>query len=86
MTDKKTLKRSVKAVWEKVKAARAERAKLYSPADIAISADQLVQLADELRDLGQQLSALNAMPPDAIPAAKSKPKRSRKPKTKADDR
>ena len=73
MTDKKTLKRSVKAVWEKVKAARADRAKLYSPADVATSADQLVQLADELRDLAKQLSALSAMPPDAIPGASSKP-------------
>lgn len=83
MTDKKILKRSVKAVWEKVKAARADRAKLYSPADIAISADQLVELADELSDLAKQLSALNAMPPDAIPTASSKPKRVRKSKDKA---
>jgi hypothetical protein len=82
MTDKKTLKRSVKAVWEKVKAARADRAKLYSPTEIAISADQLVQLADELRDLAKQLSALNAMPPGAIPAAGGKPRGARKRKTK----
>lgn len=78
MTNKKALKRSVKAVWDKVKAARAERAKLYGPTDIAISADQLVALGDELRGLATQLSALNAMPPDAIPPASGKPKRARK--------
>lgn len=83
MTDKKTLKRSVKVVWEKVKAARADRAKLYSPTDIAISADRLVELANELRDLAKQLSALNAMPPDAMPPASSKPKRARKSKAEA---
>ena len=80
--DKKTLKRSVKAVWEQLKAVGADRAKLYGPTDIAMSADQLVQLADELRDLAKQLSALNAMPPDAIPATSGKPKRARKRKSK----
>lgn len=81
MTEKKTLKRSVKAVWEKVKAVRTDRAKLYGPSDIVASADQLVRHADELRDLAKQLSLLNAMPPDAMPAA-SKPRRARKIKSK----
>lgn len=80
MTEKKILKRSVKAVWEKVKAVRTDRAKLYGPSDIVASADQLVRLADELRDLAKQLSLLNAMPPDAIPVA-SKPRRARKSKS-----
>ena len=47
------------------------------------AAAQLVQLADELRDLAKQLSALSAMPPDAIPGASSKPKRVRKSEDKA---
>lgn len=81
MTEKKTLKRSVKAVWEKVKAVRTDRAKLYGPSDIVASADELVRHANELRDLAKQLSSLNAMPPDAIPAA-SKPRRARKSRSK----
>ncbi len=78
MTEKKILKKSTKAVWQRLKALRADRAKLYSPSEINASADQLNQLADELRDLARKLSALNAMPPDAIPPASSKTPRARK--------
>ena len=81
MTDKKTYKRSVKAVWDKVKAVRADRAKLYSPTDIATSADHLADLAEELRGLARQRSALNAMPPEALSATHSPSKRKRKNKT-----
>lgn len=81
MTEKKILKKSIKAVWERLKALRADRAKLYNPSEITASADQLNRLADELRDLARKLSALNAMPPDAIPPASTKIPRARKRKS-----
>lgn len=71
MSEKKETKREVKAVWDRVKRLRAERAKVYAPAEIEASADQLIRSAEQLRDLAKQLSALNAMPPlaDASSAA-----------------
>ena len=81
MTEKKTLKRSVKAVWDHVKRLRAERAKLYAPADLETSADDLERRATQLRDLAKQLSVLNAMPPDAIPATPPK-RKTKKPTAK----
>lgn len=82
MTEKKILKRSVKAVWKKLEGLRADRAKLYGPNDIAASADLLVLHAEELRDLAKQLSALSAMP-SAEPDPNAKPKRARKRKSEA---
>jgi len=73
MSEKKTLKRAVKATWDGVKLLRQERGKLYAPEEIASSADQLVQRAGELKDLAAQLSALSAMP--ATEAAPAKRKR-----------
>jgi hypothetical protein len=64
MSAKKTVKRAVKAVWDEVKALRAERGKLYTPADITAAADQLAEKAAALKDLSKQLSALSAMPAD----------------------
>jgi hypothetical protein len=74
MSEKKSLKRAVKAVWDQVKSVRAERAKLYSAADVTESADQLAHQVEELRALATQLSALNPMPP----GEPSRPKRKRK--------
>ena len=80
MSEKKTLKRSVKAVWDEIKGLRSERAKLYAPSDILASADTLTERANELRRLANQLSTLSAMPvADAKPSvAKSATKRERK--------
>jgi hypothetical protein len=78
MSEKKIIKRSVKAVWKKVDRLRADRAKLYGPSDIAASADLLVLHAGALRDLAKQLSSLNAMPPDAVPETSAASKRPRK--------
>lgn len=74
MSEKKTLKRAVKATWDSVKVLRQERGKLYTPEAIATSADQLAQRAEELKTLAAQLSALSAMPA----AESSTPKRKRK--------
>lgn len=63
MSDKKAIKRSIRAVWDKVKLLRSERSKLYTPADINASAEALASAAAELQDLAKQLSLLRAMPP-----------------------
>ncbi len=74
MSEKKDLKRAVKAVWDEVKTLRSDSGKHYEPADIAASADELARHAKELRQLSQRLSALSAMPPGAKPAkTKKKP-------------
>lgn len=86
MSEKKALKRDVKAVWDRVKRLRADRGKSYAPADIEAAAEKLEAGALQLRELGKKLSALNAMPPEARPAkppkaakkAAAKPKRAKK--------
>lgn len=72
MSEKKALKREVKAVWDRVKRLRAEYGKSRAPEEIEASADQLDRGVQQLRALAKQLSALNAMPPDARPAQKGK--------------
>jgi len=78
MSEKKILKRSVKAVWDGVKQLRQERSKLYAPADIDGAADQLARHAEVLKQLGRELSALNAMPADDLERSPSKGKGERK--------
>jgi len=80
MSEKKILKREVKAVWDAVKELRAERGKSYAPADVQDAAGQLAAHAEKLADLSGKLSALNAMPPDALPPS-TQPK-ARRSKTK----
>lgn len=82
MSEKKILKRDVKAVWARVKRLRADHAKNYAPERIEAAADQLDQTAQKLRTLAKQLSALSAMPPDARPVRKEK--RAVKPTTSED--
>jgi hypothetical protein len=86
MSDKKALKRSIRAVWDKVKLLRSERSKLYTPADINASADVLAASAAELRDLSERLSSLRAMPPvePQTPPTQRKPKRRAPPPTDAE--
>lgn len=79
MSEKKTLKRAVKAVWDQVKLVRTERSKLYAAADVVESADQLAHQVEELRTLAKQLSALSAMPVGEPSGAKRK----RKPTTES---
>lgn len=62
MSEKKRVKQLVKSVWDRVKTTRDERAKRYDPYDIIQSAEHLGALANELRSLGAELSALQAMP------------------------
>ncbi len=62
MSEKKRVKQALKSVWDRVKATRDERAKRYDPYDVLQSADQLSALANELRSLGTELSALQVMP------------------------
>lgn len=76
MSAKKSVKRAVKAVWDEVKALRAERGKLYTPADIAAAADQLSEKAAALKDLSVQLSALSAVPETADPTPPKRKKAS----------
>lgn len=80
MSEKKILKRAVKAAWDRVKLLRAERGKLYASNDIMGSADSLGACANQLRELAKQLSSLSAMPPDVSPKSGDKPKRKRKTK------
>jgi hypothetical protein len=65
MSQKKDLKRAVKAIWDEVKTLRSERGKLYAPEEIEGSAAELARYAKDLRLLSQRLSALSAMPPKA---------------------
>lgn len=85
MSEKKTLKREVKAVWDRVKRLRADRAKNYAPEDIAAAAEQLELSATRLRALAEQLSALKAMPPEARPKKSPKLKRAAKKNPVAND-
>jgi hypothetical protein len=73
MSEKKEAKREVKGVWDRVKRLRAERAKIYAPAEIEASASELSRSAERLRELARQLSALNAMPPGDAPAEPAAP-------------
>lgn len=77
MSEKKAVKQSIRAVWDKVKLLRSESSKLYAPADIDASADILESCAADLRDLAKQMSSLRAMPPvePPTPAATRKQKR-----------
>lgn len=86
MSDKKTIKRSIRAVWDKVKQLRSERSKLYAPDDINASAEALAASASELRGLAKQLSSLSAMPPvgPQTPPATHKPKKKARPTEDAD--
>lgn len=70
MSQKKDLKRAVKAVWDEVKTLRSERGKQYAPEDIETSAAELARYAKDLRLLSQRLSALSAMPPKPKKSAK----------------
>jgi hypothetical protein len=72
MSQKKDLKRAVKAIWDEVKALRSERGKLYTPEEVEASAAELARHAKDLRLLSQRLSALSAMPPKPKKAAKKK--------------
>ena len=86
MSEKKAIKRSIRAVWDKVKLLRSERAKLYTPADINASAEVLAACAAELQDLAEQLSSLRAMPPvePRTPPTRAEPKRKATPPTDAE--
>jgi len=75
MSEKKALKREVKAVWDRVKRLRTESGKRYGPDEVVTAAEQLELSATRLRALAEQLSALSAMPPDARPKKPSKPKK-----------
>jgi hypothetical protein len=75
MSEKKAIKRSVRAVWDRVKALRAERGKLYGADEVAASAEQLAAQAAELQALAKQTSALSAM---TAAETSDKPKRKRK--------
>ena len=77
MSDKKELKRLVKAVWAEVKKLRTERAKLYAPDEIATSAEQLGTHSAALLDLATRMSALSAMPPTPDKIARAKRRRER---------
>jgi hypothetical protein len=70
MSQKKDLKRAVKAAWDEVKTLRSERGKLYAPEEIEASAAELARHAKDLRLLSQRLSALSAMPPKAKKSSK----------------
>lgn len=79
MSEKKSLKRAVKAVWDEVKLLRNERAKHYEPNDILAAANQLMERAGELKQLATQLSSLSAMPlMDKAALVTQSPKRKRK--------
>jgi hypothetical protein len=65
MSQKKDLKRAVKAVWDEVKTLRSERGKQYTPEEVEVAAAELGQHAKDLRLLSQRMSALSAMPPKA---------------------
>lgn len=62
MSEKKRVKQALRSVWDRVKATRDDRAKRYDAHDVLQSADELAVLASELRSLGAELSALQAMP------------------------
>lgn len=82
MSDRKTIKRAVKAVWDDVKALRSDRAKSYGAADISAAGDELAHHAAKLAALGKEMSALSPMPPgdpESPPARKRKA--SKQPKT-----
>lgn len=81
MTDKKTIRRAVRAVWDDVKALRSDKGKLYDAANIAAAADALLQHGEKLKALATEMSALSAMP--AGEPAAPKPKKL-KPKKRAD--
>jgi hypothetical protein len=72
MSQKKDLKRAVKAVWDEVKTLRSEHGKRYAPEEIEVAAAELGRHAKDLRLLSQRLSALSAMPPKAKPAKAKK--------------
>lgn len=81
MSDKKTIKRAVKAVWDDVKSLRSDRGKSYGAADISAAGDELAQHAEKLAALGKELSALSSMPHgDAEPRPVRKPKAKKKAK------
>lgn len=63
MSEKKELKRAVKAIWDDVKTLRSERRELSTPIEIMLSADELERHAAALREAANQLSALSPMPP-----------------------
>ncbi len=73
MSQKKDLKRAVKAVWDEVKALRAERGKRYAPEEVEEAAAELARYAPALRLLSQRLSALSAMPQN-VKSVKTKKK------------
>ena len=75
MSEKKAIKRSVRAVWDEVKLLRAERAKLYGANDLTASAEALAGHAAKLLELASQTSASSAMPPAEATPAKRKRKR-----------
>ena len=70
MSQKKELKRAVKALWDEVKTLRSERGKHYAPEDIETSAAELARYARDLRLLSQHMSALSAMPAKPQKSAK----------------
>ena len=74
MSEKKAIKRSVRAVWDEVKLLRAERAKLYGSEDLRAAAETLAGHAAKLLELANQASASSAMSPADVAPAKAKRK------------
>lgn len=83
MTDKKTIKRAVKAVWDDVKGLRSSRGKSYDAAGIGVVADELTAHAAKLKELASELSKLSPMPAGEPQAPRTK-KRKAKKRAKAD--
>ncbi len=78
MAQKKDIKRAARAVWDRVKALRDERAKLYPADELEASARDLAQCADDLNQVARERSLMSAMPPSADPQ-KSKTRKGKSP-------
>jgi hypothetical protein len=59
MSEKKSIKRAAKAVWDEVKQLRADRRKSSRAADIIAAGEALAAHADKLTALGKEMSAPN---------------------------
>ncbi len=76
MSEKKELKREIKAVWDAIKEERRARPKSFSATELVESAERLALYATQLKALAERIAALDP----ATPAAK--PKTARAPKAK----
>jgi hypothetical protein len=83
MTDKKTIKPAVKAVWDDVKGLRSSRGKSYDAASIGVAAEELTAHAVKLKELAGEMSKLSPMPPGEPQAPRTR-KRKAKKRAKAD--